>query len=377
MDETFFRMIDVIFLIEHKSREFSFAELLSNNLKTKGISCKILSLEFEAYKLLNLKAKVICIPWAIFDDEWPIAFLTNFKGKIISLNWEQYLIPLAREYRRPKGKFVKEIFHYSWSNSFTDFLLESGIPKNKIIQDKNPSIFTFQKRVKLNLENGIIFCPLNYAWSFKTDKDVIKIASNKKFNLESCFEIRNYAINERDNFLKEISKVLDKGHKVLLRPHPSITEDKYKNLEAFDSRLVFAKEGSISDYLNNVMICISSWSTTLLVFNEIGIPSLSFRKNFYPKSLVGEWNNEYNFVNNSEDILRNIKSIQLKKPQNKILEIEDFNIAKTISLLTIRSTDFYKVVNFSNLKVNLKILRTFLRNFNIIIVKKSLIEDRF
>ena len=82
MDETFFRMIDVIFLIEHKSREFSFAELLSNNLKSKGISCKILSLEFEAYKLLNLKAKVICIPWAIFDDEWPIAFLTNFKGKI-------------------------------------------------------------------------------------------------------------------------------------------------------------------------------------------------------------------------------------------------------------------------------------------------------
>jgi hypothetical protein len=125
------------------------------------------------------------------------------------------------------------------------------------------------------------------------------------------------------------------------------------------------------------MICISSWSTTLLVFNEIGIPSLSFRKKFYPKSLVGEWNNEYNFVNNSEDILRNIESIQIKKPQNKIIEIEDFNIAKTISLFTKRSTDFYKVVNFSNLKVNLKIFRTFLRNFNIIRVKKSLIEDRF
>ena len=53
------------------------------------------------------------------------------------------------------------------------------------------------------MENGIIFCPLNYAWSFKTDKDVIKIASNKKFNLE------RYPDGKSQNLRAEISKKFD------------------------------------------------------------------------------------------------------------------------------------------------------------------------
>lgn len=371
--------VDVVFLIEHRAREVYFVEYLCSRLEKYGISTIILSLEFELFKLPIISSKILVLPWAIHTKNWPFPIL-NFQmaDRIISLNWEQYLIPLAMEFRRPADDFTRQhVHHYSWGPFYSRFLKESGVPNSRIIRGNNPSVFNYSRENRnFNKLDKRIFCPVNFAWSFKTDNDVKKISKGKNFDIEASFQIRDYAIKSRNNFIQVCSELADSGYEIIFKPHPSIPLDAYSNLEIWDDRIKLVKDGKIEDYLNNVCLVLSSWSTTLLVCTQLGIPNISVKYKEYPEPLNGEWLKDLKTCESSKEILNYLKSDWKSDfdVNNKLYEpsilIECLIL---LSRSTIKHTRIFKL-NFSVGSL-FKLIRSFLYFYNVISVPKGLKED--
>ena len=74
----------------------------------------------------------------IFPSSWPIINsigIIKYKTSFVSFNFEQMLSSFNEEAKRPRKGFITSgLHHFSWSNKYTDYLIENSIQAKKIHQ---------------------------------------------------------------------------------------------------------------------------------------------------------------------------------------------------------------------------------------------------
>jgi len=377
--------VDIIFFIEHKDRELESIKLIAKELEEKGKKVLILSVYFHVYYLYLYKAKVFVFPYLINKNDWPVSIVYKMYGdniKYINMNWEQLLFPINIEYKKPQDSFVKSIVsHISWSEDFKQYLINYGVEKNHISVTGNPAnevlykLLNNQKTLrktlstKFNLDENKkwLFLPMNYAWAFSSD-DLIKAKIKNGYPTDKAWKHREYARKCLEKFIYFVDDISKKyNYEIIIRPHPSITEDDYKKvfnqyLGYVPKNIILNKSYSIREWIISSDIIGSSWSTSVWDAYNIGKSVFLFTPYKRPEWLEVWWNSEVVNIDKFDESQLSNKMFD----NNLQLNIID-NIAKY--LLEIEnniSIPQKKEQIIFDIKSNVKIFKSLLLNMKII-----------
>jgi surface carbohydrate biosynthesis protein len=335
--------IDVIFWVEHKDRELESYKEVSKILKDKyNLNSIIMSNFFHSYYLWFYKARIYIFNNLNNNIGWPDGFLWETYGdsvKYISHRWEQNLFPVNYKFRAPKYDFEKRNVNlFCWDNKFKEYLVSHGVEEKNVkvvgniannilwnMQDKkNQFRGMFAKEFSLDLDRQWLFMPMNYNWAFIT-QDAIDHKVRGGYDKEIAKEYNMYSkksINKFILFIDEISKKYN--YEIIIRPHPSITNDEYINLfnkilGCIPENIIINKEYSVREWITASDIIGSSWSTS--VFDAFNIGKKAFYFTPYERA---NWLNTYWL-----DSVPNIKDIEgfnifiTNKNKLKIIHAED------------------------------------------------------
>ena len=296
----------VLILLEHISRERGLAEHLVNKCKSE-FYVEIRSIPYDLYTINFIKYDVILIPF-VPSSPSPFASLVkellSANKIVISLNWEQYLSPIAASYRRNAFQQFNstELLVCSWSNQFSDYLLESGFSNGNILKVQNYNSMLLKRKVLLSKEStkleNIIFFPMNYAWAF-ADKNFIKYRVKTGYSEVIADEFVEYSKKCLTSFIKNLGEFskLNPDFKIVVKEHPGVSQEWYESfLKTQDVKIPenvkFIYEGEVSEFLLKSRVVISSWSTTVLDRFLIDGSSLLFTPFERPDWLSVHWNSD-------------------------------------------------------------------------------------
>lgn len=110
----------------------------------------------------------------------------------------------------------------------------TGNPANEVLYN----LLDKQDEWKVKLSNEFtldtskkwLFMPMNYAWAFSSDS-LINAKIKKGYPEDKAWMHREYSqkcLNKFIYFIEKLSK--EYNYEVIIRPHPSITEDDYKKV---------------------------------------------------------------------------------------------------------------------------------------------------
>lgn len=390
--------IDVLFLIEHKDRELQVVQDIANTLEESGKSVAIFSVIFHMHKVLKLKPKVICFPYAVSSIDWPFCLLRSyFKGsKFFHLNWEQHLFKIYRTYKAPRGdELTKDTYFLSWFGGNKDFLMENGVPSENIFVTGNPSY----SRLRANLSHAeelkdqllgqsknkyreVIFLPMNYSWAFSPDHKVQEKV-DKGFPKDFAFTFRDFAKDEIRSFIKFLHRECKDNSELLfiLRPHPSIGPQNYEeifeelNLE-IPKNLNMRKDFSIREWLVISDIVLSSWSTTVIDAIKIGKRAALFSDKDKPEYIDMDWYSEVPLLRPNDKI----KDLEFNNSYSQTLQVDDEVQNLTNVLVKLVDDSNIEIKRNYNLKphwIKIILKRFFLPAFIKLGIRKNFLFDKF
>ncbi|MFK7779733.1 MAG: hypothetical protein QM490_01175 [Candidatus Gracilibacteria bacterium] len=380
--------VDIIFFVEHKDRELESIKLIAEKLKESGKTSLILSIYFHVHYLYFYKAKIFVFPYLINQNDWPVSIIYKMYGdsvEYINMNWEQLFSKANEEFKKPQDNFVKEkVKHISWSNYFKSYLLRHGVQKENINITGNPANeILFQllnknnhlkdrlsKEFNLDINKKWIFFPMNYGWAFFSDKMILK-KIEAGYKKDIAYEYRSYSkkcLEKFVYFIDDISKKYD--YEIIIRPHPSITEDDYRNvfnkgLGYIPKNVILNKKYSIREWIIASDIIGSSWSTSVWDAYNVGKSVFLFTPYKRPEWLDVWWNNEVNNITcpcklNESSLSK--KEIKVKSDLGITENISNFilNIEKSIDIPTKRKKVIFDI------RSNIKIFKSLLLEKNIL-----------
>ena len=385
-----FKEVDVIFFVEHKDRELESVKLIAEKLKEQGKSSLILSVYFHVHYLYLYRAKTFVFPYLINQNDWPVSLVSKMYGdsvEYLNMNWEQLLFPVNIEYKKPQDNFVKQkVKHISWDENFKKYLIKNNVIESNIKVTGNPAnevlynLLDKQDEWRVRLSNEFtldtskkwLFMPMNYAWAFSSDS-LINAKIKKGYPEDKAWMHREYSqkcLKKFICFIEKLSKEYD--YEIIIRPHPSITEDDYKKV--FDETIGYIpknvylnKVHSIREWIVASDIVGSSWSTSVWDAYNVGKQVFLFTPFRRPEWLDVWWNDE---VVNLDDYKVEVSNkISYKNSDETVEKIAYFCIEKLSDNPSIKHY-------FFDIKTNAKIIRSFLMNNNFINAK-ALEYDRF
>lgn len=310
--------VDILFLIEHRDRELDSICAITKELKLKyKLSVAIASLSFHTLlAAFFIRSKVVVIPFGWKGSDFPLSLFRAIYGKrviYVNLNLEQILSPVNQEYKKPRDQFAKTILkQFCWSEAFKKYLLDNEVVKENIYLTGNPvtSLLIernlrhkdFLKRYlaekfKLPLNFKWIFFPMNCGWAFISDYQ-IKSRVKAGYDEKKAFAYKKYlnrTINIIFNWIAQIKdEIKDKNILFVLRPHPSVSVQQYK--ERFNELVGFVpdfvhifKELTAKDWLVASDACYTNFSTVALDAQIIGKPVYLMVPEPFPDFLKMDW----------------------------------------------------------------------------------------
>ncbi len=373
---------------------------------TNNIYVNIKSIYFYFWEIFLCAPDLIIFPsnWPIITDLSKVLVNSDF----ISLNYEQVLSKFNVDSKRPRGKFlIKSVHHFSWSDDYTSYLINSGVPNTNITNTEKPAYFFLKSlflrkaiiRKELCVKNSIpknvkiTFLPLTCLQGFKTDARLKKEFRDKKI-FSRAVSRRNFVRDSLVKIFDWVSGLANAHPKVffILRPHPSVSVDQYIeffkkiNLE-MPSNVLITSENTSNEWLVISDVVLSNYSSVLLDAKAIGVKAAILQPVKFPNDMKINWFKHFKaidsyaslnyFLNSSLRSDRN--RINFKKIGNGIEQTAD----KLINVLSIRSVD--KAANYFFGKASMQLwvftLKSLIRFFIIktlpFIIKKSMRRDYF
>ncbi|MAD40839.1 MAG: hypothetical protein CL623_00400 [Arcobacter sp.] len=352
--------IDVIFFVEHKDRELESIELVKSKLTKEGISSIIVSTFFHLLHLFLYKPKVIIFPYLLSKKVWPVDFVYEIYGDdvyYINMNWEQLLSSASQEYKKPQDEFVKnQVIQLSWDKHFkNNFLLKYEVERKNIhisgnianeilhnlIDKKNEWRNNLAIEFNLDTSKKWLFMPMNYGWAFSTD-ELIKGRISSGYDEKIAWEYKKYSQKCLKEFILFIENLSENyNYEIIIRPHPSITEEQYKNefekeINSIPQNITLNKSYSIREWIIASDIVGSSWSTSVWDAHNIGKPVFLFTPYPRPVWLDVWWNKEVNnieqFDSYEEPKLNNETKLELDASDTLVKIITNYITRKEYSI---------------------------------------------
>lgn len=280
------KKIDFLFFVEHEARELMAIRRLADALHKHGYTSAIQSVFGVGPALLRIEPKVVLIPYIARNHDAFLKLINSYyngNAKVISLNHEQILNKANKDFKKPTSSFLKqEIIHLSWGGDFTQYLLQSDVPKENIVELPKLSYTCYNHNPKTDvIENErdfyneisqsekSVFFPLNFNWAFISEETKLeKIKRGYSPELASVYN--QFSIELFDITIEAILKFArENGDSlIVIRPHPGISTNQYKDRIKFLG-LELSDNIRISDKLNIYILSditdliISNWSTTI------------------------------------------------------------------------------------------------------------------
>jgi len=360
-----FKKIDVIFFVEHKDRELDSYKGVAKILKERyNISSLIISNFFHSYLLWIYRPKLIVWNNLTDNEGWPNGFIWNlYKDDLvyISHRWEQLLSPVNFKFKAPKHPFEKEkVKLFVWNENFKEYLISNGVKKENIfvvgniannllfnMKDKKEEFREiFSKKFNLNKTKKWIFLPMNYNWAFFTE-EMVKRRIQNGYDEKIAWEYREYARKSLKEFIFFVNELSKKNYEIILRPHPSITEDDYKKVFkevlGFIPKILINKDYSVREWIISSDIIGSSWSTSVWDAYQIGKKAFYFTPFKRPEWLDTFWMREVENIKN----IKEFEEFEKKESKsNKVSSIDTMaleNFSKT--LYNLLPNDYPKIHN--------------------------------
>lgn len=309
-------------MYEHVSRELDSLLILKKELDELGISCLILPIHFSRYWFtVKYRPKVVVLPYLYSaQNKTKSNFEKSYSGIVfINLHHEQFYNDDTKEHLLPSDEYSKDVIHLSWSNKFSEDLLEVGVPANSIKVIGNPRSDSYFSDIEDELSNlklryeSIIFVATTFSWALVDESYFLNIDSIDENEFRRTREVTLEAAKAyfRD-FYKLAIKFPDKLF--VLRPHP------FEDISVFKS--LFFSVNNISSYPDNIIICRDynvyqwlkvsditvGWCTTVNM--EAALyqkDNIIYHPTYYPEEMDLEFYKYYEIVSSFE-MLENIIS---------------------------------------------------------------------
>lgn len=325
------KKIDIVWFIEHISRELDVAVAVSVLLNKKyHKSIKIVPLSsVSVFK--EFKPAIVLLPFCYSIKDITLKKCLKYwsEAVFINLSWEQIFYKANLEYKTPRDLFAKKfVYHHAWSLKRKKFLMEKGIPENKIFVNGHPAyrlygapyrkVFITKKGLAkilgLDYRKKWLFFPENYSWYFYSEyniKEIIKqgqsaevISAMRKYCGEALLEVLDW-LNQA------IGKYGDK-FEFILRPRPAFSLEYFKNkveklYPQISPKLHLIKDYSVREWILASDIVISSFSTSLIEAAIAQKPVYMLDPVSIPQELKAKWYDllpKLKSVKNFFDILR-------------------------------------------------------------------------
>lgn len=396
------KSVDIIFFVEHKDRELETIRRLANYLNKKGKSVLILSIYYHLYYLYIYRASIYIFPYLIEKKDWPVqAVFERYKESVlyVNLNWEQLLFPVNIEYKKPKDTFVKDtVRHIAWSDEFKQYLhdndvrlenitVSKGNPANTLLLEESVQGKKWRKKLAelyfLSEKKKWLFLPMNYAWAFSSD-EVIRVKIAKGYPEDKAWKHREYAQKCLKAFVVSIDRLAEEqDYIIIIRPHPSITEEDYINVfkehaGGVHPSITISKAYSIREWIIASDIIGSSWSTSVWDAFNIGKPVFLYTPYKRPEWLEVWWNEKVKNIQDFNNLNSDSTDLKLLKKQESISSAQPIDIITNaiLSMLSTKKGNHLKGVTWIGMRNNFRLIRSLLLSYKLM-REGHLVYDKF
>ena len=306
------RPIDIILFVEHVARELDIACAVKHLVtKRHGLSLEIASLAWDiGGTLAKYQPAVVATPYCYTIGDfgthqivpvWPDAYYVN-------LAYEQVFQKINKAPKMPRDRFSRQcVLHHAWGEFFVGFLEQSGVRKENIVLNGNPTYALYRPpyrgyfesreelaaRFHLDPRKRWVFIPENYGVAFLNDRQME--TRYGKFRDAQADRFRDFAAASFSQAARWWRKACEMpGVELVLRPRPATPKDKIVEALCQDGstippRLHVIKEGTVREWILAADLVASSYSTTLIESAVASKPILMFIPIPFPDYVLADW----------------------------------------------------------------------------------------
>jgi|APSaa5957512535_1039671.scaffolds.fasta_scaffold19024_2 surface carbohydrate biosynthesis protein len=277
-------MKKVAITLEHPLRELDQAVLIKIALeKEYGILSDISGVVHSTHINLLGRKQIIISPWGYGDHEYDyiFGFAENlYQGFIKIVFWqEQVLNEKTKKIFLPKGRSLNNVdYHLVWGENFAKHLISGGVSPSQIFIVGSPRIdmlnenfissYTTKEElaIKYNIPVGkkwILF-PSSFGLNFLLP-NVKKLI--QKMGYDDIVSVERTTQKKFEKFIDVIKIIAEQYtdvYQIIVRPHPSEPEHRFKKLFKDYNNVHVHKTLPISWWINSSDYVCSTTSTTLI-----------------------------------------------------------------------------------------------------------------
>jgi len=304
--------IDVLYTYERVARELDVACAVKCIAEQHfGIRIELIRWPLELPRAFEqFRPRVVVLPYYYNLGTCHTILLEWRKSILVNLAWEQIVSEAIREEKVPSNKFARNhVMHHAWSNIFSNYLQDQGIPRENIYINGHPAYMLyeepyrryFKQRVALagdyhlDMNKRWIFLPENFSRVLYSDDKIEQIAKFDGVNREQAYAIRQFGRLTFKDVMKWCVEIAsDSNVELIIRPRPGTALNVFKDavqkvIGKIPERMRFTKEESVREWIMASDVVISSYSTSLIEAALAGKIAYMLEPYPIPESLHVEW----------------------------------------------------------------------------------------
>jgi surface carbohydrate biosynthesis protein len=303
------RVVDIVFLYEHAARELDVACAITAGLRQEGLSVEIVHWPTgfpEA--VLQGQPKMVVLPFCYTEESFD-ALLAYWRTSIFfNMTWEQLFYLGNKKAKTPRGKFATQhVIHHAWSEIYKTFLIENGIPSNRIFLNGQPAYTLydepyrnfFPSKAELAEHYGLdatrpwVLFPENYNWAFYSEATLDQFIASGQ-SPDDVQAMREFCDLSLQAVLKWCAQAAQDDVELILRPRPSTTQQEFEAyaervLPRIPERLHIIQKESVREWILASEVVVSSHSTSLIEAAVAGKKVYILEPSPMPPSLQVDW----------------------------------------------------------------------------------------
>jgi surface carbohydrate biosynthesis protein len=313
---------DVLFLVEHITRELDLVTCLVQKLRAQfGIAAEVRSYYHDfKYNFKKYKPKVVVFPFFYgANNRYVIEYLAEWpEAKLLNLAWEQILMKVDYAMMAPRDCWSREnVFHICWTQKHRDFLSSEGARQDHLLWTGNPVMKLydapyknyFKSRLDLAIRYKIdpgrkwVLFPESYQYAFMSERELQEIVEESNGDPKLLAEAREYSQRSLDLLFAWVS---------ILRPRPSTPlkrarEFMRKAIGMHAANIAIIKAESAREWILAADHVVSTHSTTLIEAAIAGKPVHIFAPEPSAEAMAAEWHDLVPSLNDRNAFLQTIR----------------------------------------------------------------------
>jgi surface carbohydrate biosynthesis protein len=333
------RQVDIVYFYEHAARELDVACAVAAILEHEHqLNVEIIQWPMGFPEVVaKIRPRLVILPFCYSDQGYRMLLAYWRESIFLNLSWEQIFYFGNQKAKTPRGDFaLKHVLHQSWSDTYADFLVKAGIPREHIFVNGNPTYALYDEpyccyfasrtaladRYHLDVSSRWVFFPENYNWAFYSDATIQQFIENGQ-SPDDIKVMRDYCEQSLAEVLRWCNEAANEQQvEIIVRPRPSTSMDDFlafvkRALPEMPPLFHIIQQESVREWILASDIIISSHSTSLIEAAVAEKHGCIIAPLPIPVQLHVDWHDLIPHVNTQNDFIRLIGSDISENPELK------------------------------------------------------------